>query len=428
MKKMFVLGVALALASSAHAAPNVTNITQKGSLLVFSDIRVDDVLGNLANSPAAAPFNTLVRIQNDGSSDVDVKCYWMDGHKNRVDFIIPITRNQAVWFDARTGRGTYQVNVFPTGAANGFTAGNRHPFLEAGGAVAAAPAANAVGDGFGPYRRGVLACWAIDNAAQNQVKWNHLSGTATVYNGATAYEYAAYAFYVPTGADLAAVGTAGTLNLNGLEYDACPIYQIGQFTPNTFAGTGYGTTFGATAPNTPPQPAGNPAAPAVSWNRLALTGCSLNLNQDWTPVWTKWQFDLWNEDEVKFTGAFECADSWHETDFREGITPQNDGTNPVPPGFVDGIDSAAQNFSFNTLLSYAARYRVQGIKSTQCERTKGSSSTVAAVTTQAVGVLAVQSSWLTSGDLVGTPLAASGKFNGKIVWDPEGAVPEGAVR
>ncbi|MGE3840172.1 MAG: hypothetical protein AB7I50_01160 [Vicinamibacterales bacterium] len=426
--------LSLFTAVSASAAPNVTNVTQKGSLLVFSDIRVDDARGNLRNTPVTAGtvFDTLIRLQNDGSSDVDVKCYWMDGHKNRVDFIIPVTKNQAVWFDARTGRGSNQVNPFPTGAANGFTAGNRHPFLEAGGHVnvpglqlgTGAPAAYAApdGDGYGPYRRGMLACWAIDDGAQNQVKWNHLSGTATLYNTTSAYEYNAYAFFVPTGTDLAPVGVAGTLNLNGLEYDACPLYQIGQFSPNIWTQGGY-----AGASITPPTPAN---ALAVNFTRLVVTGCNLNLNQDWTPVWTKLQFDVWNEEEVKFTGAFECADSWHDTVFRPGTEAQNNASlTPAVPGFVDGVDAAGQNFDFNTLASYAARYRVQGVKSSQCDRTKGTSNdTVAAVTTQAVGLIAVQSSFLPSEDFVGTPLAAAGKFNGKIVWDVEGAVPEGGIR
>ncbi|MGE3842249.1 MAG: hypothetical protein AB7I50_11735, partial [Vicinamibacterales bacterium] len=374
MKRSLFAVLALGFASSAFAAPNVTNVTQKGSLLIFPDIRVDDVFGNYVLFGAVPPIDTLIRIQNDGSSDVDLKCYWMDGHKNRVDFIIPLTRNQAVWFDARTGRGSTQVNPFPTGAANGFTAGNRHPFLEAGGAVpvpfpaqlgTGAPAAYTapVGDGFGPYRRGLLACWAIDGGAQNQVKWNHLSGTATVYSNATAnnsgaYEYSAYAFFVPTGTDLAPVGVAGALNLNGLEYDACPLYQIGQFTPATMnlaAGAGYAAA--VAAPFTAPPP---PLAfPQLVLNRLAVTGCNLNLNQDWTPVWTKLQFDVWNEEEVKFTGAYECADSWHDTDFRPGAQPQNNASlTPGVPGFVDGLDAAGQNFDFATLATYAARYRV----------------------------------------------------------------------
>ena len=372
MRKLFVLGAMLAMASSAFAAPNVTNVTQKGSLLVWPDIRIDD------------GYNTLVRLQNDGSSDVDVICYWMDGNKNRVDFIIPVTKNQAVWFDARTGNGTYQVNRFPIGPANGI----ENPFLP--------------GTGPAPYNKGLLACWAVDGGAMNQVKWNHLSGTATVYESSVgAYEYNAYSFFVPTGLDLEPVGVAGALDLNGVLYDSCPLYQIGQFTPaNLPSGV---------------QPS---AAPTVRGNRLAIASCTLNLNQDWAKVWTKLQFDIWNEDEIKFTGAYECSDSWHETEFQVPST-YNSST---PLASDPGIDAAAQNFQGATLGTYSARYRVQGVKSSQCEGP--------GITTQAIGLVAVQSTFLSApgADTVGTTLAAAGKFTGKIVWDPEGAVPEGGIR
>lgn len=382
MKKLCLLGVALAIAGTASAAPNVTNVTQKGSLLIFPDIRVD------------AGWNTLVRIQNDGSSDVDILCYWMDGNKNRVDIIFTLTRNQPFWFDAATGRGTNQVNRFPTGPANGID----NPFLDL--------------TGKGAYQKGMLACWAVDQGAQNQVKWNHISGTATVYGAVGAYEYNAYAFYVPTGIDLQPVGVAGTLNLNGVEYDSCPLYMIGQFSPA-----------GAVAQ----------AAPLVVRNRLAVTGCTLALNQDATYTWTKLQFDIWNGDEVKFTGAFECADSWHETEFNVGTVTANGLNSTV---FTDGIDSAAQNFDLLTLGTYAARYRVQGVKSSQCDGTytgvtAGGVTTAASpsrtIATSAVGLVAVQSSDL-AGDWVGSTLAAAGKFTGKITWDPEGSVPEGGIR
>ncbi|MGE3842682.1 MAG: hypothetical protein AB7I50_13970 [Vicinamibacterales bacterium] len=438
MRSIFIGGLTLAMAVPAFAAPNVTNATQKGSLLIFPDIRVDEANGNLAAGGLVPTpgFNTLVRIQNDGSSDIDIKCYWMDGHKNRVDFILPMTRNQAVWFDASSGNGSTRINPFPLGDANGFTAGNRHPFLEVGGSQVAplpqlgtpAPAYTApIGDGYGPYRRGLLACWAVDDGARNQVKWNHLSGTATVYNANTAYECHAYSFYVPTGADLAPVGLPGALVLNGLDYDACPIYLTGQFTPITWTDQGYNAFNQSTF-----QP-GAVGLFGVDWNRLAITGCSLSLNQDWTPAWTKLQFDVWNEEEVKFTGAYECADSWHETDFRPGSEVQNNASlTPAVPGFVDGIDAAAQNFDFTTLTTYAARYRVQGIRSAQCDRTKGATDdTVAAVATQNVGLIGIQSTYFympATDKLIGSPMTGAGKFNGRIDWDPEGAVPEGGLR
>jgi hypothetical protein len=66
------------------------------------------------------------------------------------------------------------------------------------------------------------------------------------------------------------------------------------------------------------------------------------------------------------------------------------------------------------------------VKSAQCEATGR--------TTQAVGVIGVQSSSISVNagvpptDMVGTTLAAAGKFTGKIVWDPEGVVPEGGIK
>lgn len=419
MKKLCLIGVALAIAGNAFAAPNVTNVTQKGSLLIWPDIRIDGDRSGIApgNPDPLGLWNTLVRIQNDGSQDVDVKCYWMDGNKHRVDFVIPMTRNQPVWIDARTGNGTYQVNMFPQTPSNGFD----NPFL-LGPFPTTGPAipATEANDTGGPYLKGLLACWAVDNGGQNQVKWNHLSGTATVYNPNPlygAYEYNAYAFFVPTGLDLEPVGVAGTLNLNGVEYDSCPQYMIGQFTPVDVA-----VPTGGQQPNT--------SGPLWVWgNRLAVAGCTLNLNQDWQPVWTKLQFTVWNEDEIPFTGAYECSDSWHETAFADNPVVFNAFTtaqaNEITRLAGGMVDAAAQNFQWSNLGTYSARYRIQGVKSTQCE--------APGRVTQAVGVIAVQSSSVGGpggppSDMVGTTLAAAGKFTGKIVWDPAGAVPEGGIR
>jgi hypothetical protein len=376
MRKLFAFGAALAIATSAYAAPNIAQNTQKGSLLIFPDIRVDD------------GFNTIVRLSNDGSLAVDVKCIWMDGNKNRTDFIVTLTKNQTIWFDARGGDGTIPVNPMPYTAANGFD----NPFLVGPGATEATDTA-------GPYEKGMLVCFAVDGGAMNQVKWNHLFGSATVFNGreGTAYEYTAYSFYVPSGSDQGPVGTAGTLNLNGLEYDACPLYMTGAMTPAGYHlnskfvhGEGQFWYF-------------------VDANRIAVSSCALNLNQDWQPVYTKLQFDVWDSNETKLTGGYECADSWHESIFTD-------------------IDAAAQVFTKSTVDTDALRYRVQGVKSTQCKPTVAE--------TKAVGILAIQSTLISFGPqgpfaATGTNLTAAGKATqpeNKIVWDPEGAVPEGRIR
>ncbi|MGE3843826.1 MAG: hypothetical protein AB7I50_19820 [Vicinamibacterales bacterium] len=355
MRTLLATGLVLALSIGVSAAPNVVNSAQKGSLLIFPDVDVRNTT------------NTLIRLQNDGTSSVDVKCYWTDGNRHRSDFAITLTRNQAAWFEAKSGRGSTNVSPFPQFASNGYD----NPFL--GGADA------------NPYRAGQLVCFAVKPGEQHQIKWNHLSGTATVFddaNGGSAYEYGAYSFFISNGVDLQPQGTAGAMFLNGIDYDACPLYQIGQLAPEVTVST-----------------IGNHQL--VFWqNRLTLVGCTMDLRQDWLPQYTKWVFDVWNADEIKFSGAFECADSWHET-------------------VLTDIDSAAQNFTRPVLGTDSARYRVQGVKSTQCPLS------------QADGVLAIQSTNLSingNDKRTGTNLTSAGRFIGSVLWDPEQAVPEGGFR
>jgi hypothetical protein len=169
--------------------------------------------------------------------------------------------------------------------------------------------------------------------------------------------------------------------LNGVEYDSCPLYQIGQISPE-------GSQL--------------PGDIVVLKNRLAIAGCTLQLNQDWVPVYTKLHFDVWNAHEVKFSGAFDCASTWHETSLAE-------------------LDAGDGMFLWASLGSRAARYRVQAISSAQCP---GS---------QAMGLVAIQSTNLMvipSGEraTVGTHLTAAGKSPGRFVWDPDDVVPEGGRR
>ena len=129
--------------------------TQKGSLLVFPDIDVRGGQGFAPAGKAAGPeVTTIVRIQNDATSGVWVKCHYMDGQKRRNDFAFLVTRGQPIWFDAATGAGTVGANPFPSG-----------------------------------FGAGMLACFATMSDESTQIRWNHLSGTATVvnYTQGTAY-------------------------------------------------------------------------------------------------------------------------------------------------------------------------------------------------------------------------------------------------
>lgn len=364
MKKLFAFAAALAIAGTAYAAPNVAQNTQKGSLLIWPDI---DVRGSVS---------TIVRLQNDNTSGTYVKCYYMDKLKNRNDFVFFITRGQPIWFDAYTGAGTLGANPFPSG-----------------------------------FGAGMLICWAVD-ANENPVKWNHLSGTATVvdYDMGTAYEYSSWNFFASgtpvlstINLSLAAGGvknpecsadgtkcTAATgLLFNGgaTGYDRCPNTLIGQFSPE-------GAVLGDE---------GGKALMEFGQTRVTLVGCYIDLRQNYYRFDTKYTFDVWNENELKLTGAHDCADGWHETN-------------------LTNVKAQGDNFSIGDLKTDAARYRVIPTKDDFiCSPLK----------THKVGVVGIQATEVSlDGGFakVGTHLTAVGQYDGFVLYDAAGGVDEGAIR
>jgi hypothetical protein len=368
MKKSIAIAMVLAtsVGGSAFAAQNVANTSQKGSLLVFPKIDV---------SPGVT---TLVSIQNDYFEDVSLKCYYMDFFKNKRDFKVMLTKDQPFWFNAKTGEGTTTVPSFPSGPAD------------------------AIGQTWTPF--GELNCWAVNQAGSDQIKWNHLAGTATVIDygnlGGGAYEYNSWNFTARVeGPNGVVVGNGGELVLDGGEnYDACPQYLIAGFTP-----------FGAAADLEPGIFFGN------FGNRLSISTCNQDLKQDMVPHFTKLKFDVWNEHEVKFTGAYQCIDSWYES-FLTQL-----GANPEAfPG------QGAEIFRVDTLGTLSARYRVEGIPSDVCP-----------FATEPAGLLGVQASRLgflndpndlnsaVLAGVTGTTLNTAGAHAGFVRWDTQPAeIPE----
>jgi hypothetical protein len=220
-----------------------------------------------------------VQIVNDGDTGAYVKCVYQDFNKNRSDFVFTLTAHQPAWFDVSSGRGSIDVNTFPDG-----------------------------------YGAGELICFAVGTADEPRA-FNQLTGSAIVmdFQEGRAYEYAAAAF---ASRGLAQVAP-GNLLLDGRTgYDQCFKYLVGTFTPS-----------GATVTTSRGQG-------TVLMNRLAVSSCTQDLRQDFVPVTTKLQFDIWNADEVKFTGTWECADSWHEVVFGgptvcDNLSPWNVPTQPV---------------------------------------------------------------------------------------------------
>ena len=201
MRRYTIAGAAVSLAlfsSAALAAPNVVNTTQKGSLLVFPEIE------NFGS------YNTVIRITNDNTRPITVKCYYGEFTDNIYkkptrDFQFEMTKNQPVYWEVKDGTGTIAAPDFPSEG--------------------------------GEYG-GQLICWAVSKGGGTQVKWNHLSGTATITNlvDETSYAYNAYQFYARGAKNKRQVGsTPGVLELDGTAagggYDKCGRYIIGHFSP-----------------------------------------------------------------------------------------------------------------------------------------------------------------------------------------------------
>ena len=174
------------------------------------------------------------------------------------------------------------------------------------------------------------------------------------------------------------------LLLDGIEYDNCPATLIGHFSPEgSVLETGAGlATYGQT--------------------RAVFVGCNFDVRQQYQRYDTKLTFEVWNANELKLTGAHDCADGWHET-------------------YLTNVKTQGSNFSLASLRTDIARYRVTPTKDdAACGRA-----------TAKVGLLGVQSTEIqVDGGFtkVGTGLAAAGTYPGFIVWSGVGPVEEGQIR
>jgi hypothetical protein len=346
--------------SSAFAAQNVGNTSQKGSLLIFPNIDV---------SPG---WDTIVRISNDANTGVDLTCYYINERKGRRDFHLRLTRKQPIWFSVKNHSGTYPVAQFPTDGTFVTPAYSPDP------------------------TKGALLCWATDTALATQISHNHLSGNATVVFGSgaeedgglqVAYTYPSWNFTARDVAAGAAVGTPGRLDLTGVSgaYDACPSYLVGHFSPDgaeISTGSGAGTEF-------------------VSTSVLSVLSCNQDLRQDFILHLTKLKLEVWNEQEVKLTGAYECADS---TKWLPLVT----------------ADVGGENFTYAVAQSNAAQLKVKGVASTQCPIVAGRATENSALVGTLWTVLFSEATEDIA--IVGTTLNGAGAQAGFILWDAQDAV------
>jgi len=364
-KRILIIGsVAAALCGGpALALQNVANTSQKGSLLIYPLINVD----------TEDSSNTLIEISNDQNTAVHVECNYVNERKDRVDFDFHLTGKATYSWEVLTGSGDIAAPLFPSG---GTFPGN--------------PA------------KGELICFATDTAVQNQIAFNHLTGTATVIaladTDATqkkqAFRYNPWSFIArdATGfpaADNTIQGTAGNLQLTGANdgksYDGCPGYNIVNFMPNGATLDGVKTID----------------------NDLSVVSCNQDLRQDFTLHTTKLKFTLWNVNENSFTGTWICVDS---------VTSVGLGPGDRSTGLTNGTNS-----DFSTLRTDNARYQVKGVPSTQCP-------VVPFGTTEPAGLLGVATSSLALGgdplesQEVGSTTQGAGLLPGFVLWDTAGTV------
>jgi hypothetical protein len=362
----------LFLAGSAFAAQNVANTSQKGSLLIWPLITVDQYL------PGGSRTNTVIEISNDANLKVHVECMYVNERKGRVNFDFNLTPKQTVSWDVYNlnGDGVHPPH-FPTNAgAPDYPDGNAY--------------------------RGELVCFATDTGRTFQIAHNHLTGTAVVITSGSGsqcaeaceststgingkFKYNAWAFAARNASGVApnnqskSQGTPGRLDLTGFNaagaYDACPAYNIANFMPS-------GARLGDLG---------------IAANGLAVVSCNQDLRESYYIHTTKLDFTVWNAREHSYTGAHACVDS----------------VNTVVLSSEEPRLTQGSNFEYDVLRTPNARFQVKGV----------TASPPCPPGTEVSGLLGVLGSVTSDWQTVGNTLHGAGVLPGYVLWDPSDEVP-----
>jgi len=279
--------------------PSRVAMTDKGSLLIFSKVDLR------WNSAGELIQDTFLDITNDYPEDVLVQMYFFNGDPplaasgterahlghNWVDNQILLTANEPTYWSAATGqpKGVSPFTVLDPGDPPGRPAPD-----------------GAVGD---RMLRGYVVGWAV-NAEGGEIRFNHLKGDALIINYAdeTAWEYNAWTFStrcVDHGAEALdctlfdANGTCceaevipGVMDMDAFQYDMV----FGKLVLDFYA-VGSPSLWGVSAIDTD----------------LTLFPVDADLRQESEGVvTTKAHFDIWNMNEVKFSGTHRCITAWDQ--------------------------------------------------------------------------------------------------------------------
>ena len=289
--------VCLAMSGTVAMAGGRVSASKKGSVLIYSkvDLRWDGA-GNLRQ-------DTILEISNDYPDDVHVQMYFINGDEPRdpvfaldppvlvaagepgwnwVDCQSLLTANQPSYWSAASGSpfGCQAFTILDPDTGEG--PGRLDPNRSDGSRVL----------------RGYVIAWAVDNEGR-QIRWNHLSGGATIvnYGAQAAWEYNAWAFQANDNwCHGCLVASAGFLNFNGFEYDrGFDTLLLDFYASGSTALSGGGLTVSVDTD-------------------LTLHPIDADLRQDNNgPITTKAHFDIWNGNEQRFSGTHRCITCWDQT-------------------------------------------------------------------------------------------------------------------
>ncbi|MHC5115099.1 MAG: hypothetical protein ACYTGP_11810 [Planctomycetota bacterium] len=280
------LCAAAAIALFAPTAAAKVDSNKKGSLVFYSkvEIRWDNAGGLLQD--------TFLQLTNDYPEDVRVQFYHINGDApldepgvrfhpgwNYVDNGITLTGDQTTYWSALTGQPAVGGMAPFTSLDPGFPPGRPDP------------------DTGGRMLRGYVIGWAV-NAANEQIAWDHLNGHATIvdYQRGAAWKYNTFNFDTNDNARGSVVGDPGELELDGTKYDEAYSHLLLNF-----------QAVGSNAYSGPRQVLANTDLTLYPLDNIDLRqeGCG--------PETTKAHFDIWNMNEVKFSGVHRCITCWDQT-------------------------------------------------------------------------------------------------------------------
>lgn len=381
---------ALAMVGTANA-DNRVSASKKGSVLIYSKVEI------IWNAAGELMQDTVLELSNDFPQDVFVQFYFVNGDAPRdpvfagdppmlvaegepgwnwVDCQALLTNDQPMYWSAASGLplGCQPFDILDPDQGNG----------------PGRPLAN--GD---RTLRGFVYAWAVDNNGA-AIRWNHLSGAATLvnYRHASAWEYNAWAFAALTGENGQNIGTPGVLSLDGITYDI----GFDQLHMDFYAS-------GAASLSSPDR------AVQVDTD-LTLHPISADLRQDSRgPIATKAKFDIWNLNERRFSGTERCIQCWDQE------LLSNYG--------------APNTFLLNNLQADKGKARIDGMMSSVCDVNCYQSPNTASpdgenglrICTEYASLLGVVAKKLVFGGATpevaysGRSLVGSGTEAAQILWD-----------